>query len=187
MRDKVTHPATPRELLRTLRIPAEERATFRRHLKALVQSGELVQTKGDRVGLPDKMDLVVGRLQTHAGGFGFVIPDKTGDGAADVYVSAANIKEAMHGDRVLVRVERKTLENRLEGRIIRILERGNSTVVGRSSCSNPGLGFVQPFDRRILTDVHIPTGSSSSAEPGEMVRGGDHDVAHARRAGRWAR
>ena len=88
MREKVTHPATPRELLRTLRIPTEERVGFRRHIKSLVQSGELVQTKGDRVGLPDKMDLVVGRLQTHAGGFGFVVPDSPAEGAADVYVSA---------------------------------------------------------------------------------------------------
>jgi ribonuclease R len=168
MRDKVTHPATTRELLRILRIPADERVLFRRHIKALVQSGELVQTKGDRIGLPDKMDLVVGRLQTHAGGFGFVIPDSPAEGAADVYVSAANIKEAMHGDRVLARVERKTLENRLEGRIIRILERGNSTLVGKFVLE-AGLGYVQPFDRRILTDVHIPTGSSASAEPGEMV------------------
>src|SRR5436190_9477525 len=168
MRDKVTHPATPRELLHILRISSEERATFRRHLKALVQSGELIQTKGGRVGLPDKMDLVVGRLETHAAGFGFVIPDKTGEASPDVYVSAANIKEAMHGDRVLARIERRTLENRLEGRIIRILERGNSTIVGKY-VRESGLGFVQAFDRRILSDVHIPTGSSSSAEPGEMV------------------
>jgi len=167
MRDKVTHPATSRELLRTLRIPPEEHVTFRRLLKALVQAGELVQTKGGRVGLPDKMDLVVGRLETHAGGFGFVIPDKTGE-PADVYVAAANIKEAMHGDRVLVRIERRGVENRLEGRIIRILERGNSTIVGRYVLDG-GLGFVQPFDRRILADVHIPTGSSHAAEPGEMV------------------
>src|ERR1700737_4523513 len=162
MRDKVTHPATPRELLRTLRIPREERATFRRQIKALVSTGELVQTKGGRVGLPDKMDLVVGRLETHAGGFGFVIPDKTGD------VAPANIKEAMHGDRVLVRIERKPPEGRLEGRIIRILERGNSAIVGRFVLES-GLGYVQPFDRRILTDVQIPTGSSADAEPGEMV------------------
>ncbi|HEV3217347.1 MAG TPA: ribonuclease R [Vicinamibacterales bacterium] len=168
MRDKVTHPATPRELLRTLKIPPDERATFRRHVKALVATGELVQTKGDRIGLPDKMDLVVGRLQTHAGGFGFVIPDKTDDAPPDLYVSSANIKEAMHGDRVLARIERRTHEGRLEGRIIRILERGNSTIVGKFVLE-AGLGYVQPFDRRILTDVHIPTGSSAEAEPGEMV------------------
>ena len=169
MREKVTHPTTPRDLIRTLKISQEERTTFRRLLKALVTSGELVQTKGDRVGLPDKMDLVVGRLQTHASGYGFVIPDKTADETPDLYISAGNIKEAMHGDRVLARIERRTNENRLEGRIIRILDRGNSTVVGRFDLADSGLGFVQPFDRRILTDVHIPTGQSGAAEPGEMV------------------
>src|SRR5260221_8707602 len=114
MRDKVTHPATPRELVRALRVPQEERATFRRHIKALVQSGELVQTKGDRVGLPDKMDLVVGRLQTHAGGFGVGIPDKTGEAAAEVDVSSGNIKDPINGARVNVRSVRNMLENRLE-------------------------------------------------------------------------
>ena len=168
MREKVTHPATPRELLRILKVTPDERAKFRRLVNMLIGAGELIQTKGDRIGFPDKMDLVVGRLQTHASGFGFVIPDKAGDNAPDVYVSAANIKEAMHGDRVLVRVERKTLEHRLEGRIIRILERGNATVVGKFVLES-GLGYVQPFDRRIRTDVHIPTGSSAEAEPGEMV------------------
>ncbi|HET9468483.1 MAG TPA: hypothetical protein VFO48_08730, partial [Vicinamibacterales bacterium] len=89
LREKVTHPATPRELTKQLRIPQEERAPFRRFLKSLVTTGELVQTKGGRVGLPDKMDLVVGRLQSHAAGFGFVVPDKAGGDAPDVYVSAA--------------------------------------------------------------------------------------------------
>jgi ribonuclease R len=169
MREKVTHPTTARDLIKTLRIPQEERTTFRRLLKALVTSGELVQTKGDRIGVPDKMDLVVGRLQTHTSGYGFVIPDKTADETPDLYISAGNIKEAMHGDRVLARIERRTNENRLEGRIIRILDRGNATVVGRFDLADSGLGFVQPFDRRILTDVHIPTGQSGAAEPGEMV------------------
>jgi ribonuclease R len=169
LRDKVTHPATPRELIRILKVAREERATFRRLLKALVATGEVVQTKGGRVGLPDKMDLVVGRLQMHAAGYGFVVPDKAGGEAPDVYVSAANIKEAMHGDRVLARIEHRASEDRVEGRIIRVLERGNTTIVGRFDVDASGLGFVQPFDRRILTDVHVPTGQSHSAEPGEMV------------------
>jgi ribonuclease R len=169
MRDKVTHPATSRELIKSLKISREERATFRRLLKALVTTGDVVQTKGGRIGLPDKMDLVVGRLEMHAAGYGFVLPEKGGDETGDVYVSSANIKEAMHGDRVLVRIERRAAENRLEGRIIRILERSNSTVVGRFDVDESGLGFVQPFDRRIVTDVHVPSGQSADAERGEMV------------------
>jgi len=169
LREKVTHPATSRELIRILKVSREERATFRRLLKALVSTGELVETKGGRVGLPDKMDLVVGRLTQHAAGYGFVVPDKAGGDAPDVYVASVNIKEAMHGDRVLARIERRTSEDRIEGRIIRVLERGNSTIVGRFDLDESGLGFVQPFDRRILTDVHVPSGQSAAAERGEMV------------------
>ena len=50
-----------------------------------------------------------------------------------------------------------------------MLERGSSTIVGRFDIDASGLGFVQPFDRRILTDVHMPTGQSGEAERGEMV------------------
>lgn len=169
IRDKVHHPATARELVQTLKIPREERVAFKRHLKTLVANGELLQIRGNRYGLPDRMDLVVGKLQTNPGGFGFVVPDtaKPGD-KQDIYISAANLTEAMHGDRVVVRVERRT-ERGFEGKIIRILERSQASVVGRFETDAGGLGYVVPFDRRVLTDVHVPTGQWSSAEPGEMV------------------
>ena len=146
-----------------------------------------MQTKGGRVGLPDKMDLVVGRLQMHAAGYGFVIPDKAGGDAPDVYVSAANIKEAMHGDRVLARIERRTIENRLEGRIIRILERGNSTIVGRFDAGRIGsrvrAAVRSPHrDRRARADRAV--GRGRARRDGGR---GDHDVADARRVGRSAR
>ncbi len=170
IRQHVHHPATARDLMRTLRIPRDERASFRRRLKALVNAGELLQVRGNRYGLPEKMDLVVGRLTTNPGGFGFVVPEQPEPGAerADIYIAAANLSEAMHGDRVVARVERHT-ERGVEGRIIRILERSQATIVGRFEVDDAGLGFVVPFDRRVLTDVQVPTGQSSSAERGEMV------------------
>jgi ribonuclease R len=156
--------------MRMLRIPRNERATFRRQLKALVAAGELLQVRGNRYGLPEKMDLVVGRLTTNPAGFGFVVPEQPDPDAArpDIYIPAANLSEAMHGDRVVARVERRT-ERGAEGRIIRILERSQSSIVGRYEVDDAGLGYVVPFDKRVLTDVQVPIGQSSSAEPGEMV------------------
>ena len=66
----------------------------------------------------------------------------------------------MHGDRVVARVERQTRKG-LEGRIIRILERSQASLVGRFEVDDAGLGYVVPFDRRVLTDVHVPTGQSA--------------------------
>jgi ribonuclease R len=169
IRDKVSHPATARELVQTLRVRPTERGTFRRELRGLVADGALVRIRGNRYGLPDKMDLVVGRLQANAGGFGFIVPEHPEQTERkDVYVPAAGLSEALHGDRVVVRVERRS-EKGLEGRIIRILERSQQTVVGRFEVDPAGLGFVVPFDKRMTTDVHVPRGDRSSAEAGEMV------------------
>jgi len=169
IKDKVHHPASARELAQLLRIPREERNSFKRQLRALVAGGQLLQIRGNRFGVADKMDVVVGRLQTNPGGFGFVVPEHAETGERkDIFIAPPNLAEAMHGDRVVARVERQT-EKGLEGRIIRILQRSQETVVGRFEVDESGLGYVVPFDRRILTDIQVPTGQSASAEPGEMV------------------
>jgi ribonuclease R len=174
IRDKVHHPASARELAQLLRIPREERTSFTRQLKALASDGVLLEIRGNRFGLAEKMDLVVGRLQANPGGFGFVVPEhvavprRDGGARSDVYIAAGNLLEAMHGDRVVARIERQTARGP-EGRVIRILQRSNETVVGRFEVDGGGLGYVVPFDRRVLTDIHVPTGQWSSAEPGDMV------------------
>jgi ribonuclease R len=170
MRDRVHHPATARELAQLLHVPREERSGFRRQLKSLVSDGILLQIRGNRFGLAEKMDVVVGRLHANERGFGFVVPERTEPGQArqDIFIAASSLTEAMHGDQVVARIERQT-ERGAEGRIIRILKRSQATVVGRFEVDASKLGYVAPFDRRVLTDIHIPTGQWSSSEPGEMV------------------
>ena len=167
MRERAHHPATARELVQLLRIPREQRSTFRRLLKSLVADGELLQIRGNRFGLADRMDVVVGRLQMHPAGYGFVVADDDKAGK-DLYIAPTNIKEALHGDRVIARLEHQR-GDRAEGRIIRILERANSTLVGRFDVDDSGLGFVVPFDRRVLADIQIPRGESRHAKSGQMV------------------
>jgi ribonuclease R len=173
MRERVHHPAGMRELLQSLKIARDDRTAFKRHIKTLVASGDLIQIRGHRFGLPEKMDLYVGRLQTHPGGYGFVTPERPLDTGGDVYISGPHLNEAMHGDRVVVRIERVKEDGRAEGRVIRILERGNLWIVGRydrdEASRGTGMGYVAPFDRRVLMDIFIPPGQEGGASPGEMV------------------
>src|SRR3989442_593154 len=171
MRERVHHPARMRELLQVLRIPRDDRTSFKRHIKSLVASGELIQIRGDRFGLPEKMDLYVGRLQTHPAGYGFVTPERPleAGGGGDIYISPPHLNDAMHGDRVVVRIERIKEDGRSEGRVIRILERGNESLVGRYDRDEDGMGYAVPFDRRVLMDIVIPPGQEGGASPGEMV------------------
>src|ERR1700686_2686894 len=170
MRERVHHPAAMRELLQVLKIPREERATFKRHITSLVASGDLIQIRGQRFGLPEKMDLYVGRLQTHPAGYGFGTPERPLEAAGgDIYISGTHLNEAMQGDRVVVRIERIKDGGRAEGRIIRILERANEWIVGRYDRGDDPMGYVVPFDRRVLMDVFIPPGQEGGASPGDMV------------------
>src|SRR6266511_2200318 len=170
MRERVHHPAGMRELLQVLKVPKDDRTSFKRHIKSLVASGDLIQIRGERFGLPEKMDLYVGRLQTHPAGYGFVTPERPLEsGAGDIYISNPHLNEAMHGDRVVVRIERIKDGGRAEGRVIRVLERSNEWIVGRYDRGDDGMGYVVPFDRRVLMDIFVPAGQEGGASPGDMV------------------
>src|SRR4051812_44594583 len=113
--------------------------------------------------------LIEGRLHVNPAGFGFVVPTGAASHAGtDIYISKENLTEAMHGDRVLARIERKTARG-LEGHIERVLERAHDTIVGRFETDSAGLTYVVPFDKRITVDVHVPSGQSGTAEPDDMV------------------
>ena len=170
IRDRASHPASSRELMQLLQVPRELRATFRRHLRSLASEGLLVEVRGKRFGIAEKMDLVVGRLQSHAGGYAFVIGERPGGGdPRDVFVAAPHLQEAMHGDRVVARIERVRDGDRREGRVVKVLERANRIVVGRFDVDAAGIGFVSPFDRRLQADVAVPPSDSGAARAGQMV------------------
>jgi ribonuclease R len=86
-----------------------------------------------------------------------------------IYIAGNNLNQAVHGDRVVVRVEHEREEGRAEGRIVRILERGMQRVVGRYDVDERGLGFVIPFDRRLTMDLQVAKGDSLGAAGGDMV------------------
>jgi ribonuclease R len=165
-------PMGVRDIVRRLGLDAGGRRELKDALRGLIAGGEVVKIHGARVGLPSRMNLVVGRLTANPAGFGFVVPDRppgaprTREG--DVYVSATNMKEALHGDRVVARVERHTPKG-AEGRIIRVLERAQQRIVGRYEEEGRFGGRVIPFDKRVLHEIFVPAEDRGGAHPGDMV------------------
>ena len=69
-------------------------------------------------------DLVSGRIVAHRDGYGFLVPDKPMPKVeGDLFIGRDNLNDAMHGDRVLARIERRRADGRAEGRVVEILER----------------------------------------------------------------
>ena len=166
---RVTHPASGRELIQLLKIPREARVTFRRLLRQLVGEGALVQIRGHQYGLPGKTDVIVGALTMNPGGYGFVVPDHAGDGEGDIYVAAPNLHDAMHGDRVTVRIERRRDDRKREGKITRVLERGQALLVGRFDVDRAGHARVVPYEKRVVQDIQVLPADVRGATAGDMV------------------
>lgn len=168
MRDAAYKPMTYQELEKHFGI--DNAADFREFLKllnTLEESGKLLLNSGSRYGVPERMNLVRGRLQAHAKGFAFLIPEDRDH--PDVYIHANDLKGAMNGDTVLVRVtSRGPAGGRLEGEVVRIVERGILQVVGVFQ-NHEVYGFVIPDDKRINRDIFIPQPSFHGAVNGQKV------------------
>jgi len=165
VRDESRNPVLPRELLKHFGLDKGRRKEVQRLLENMVHDGDLIKTRGGRYGVPSKMNLVTGRLQAHPDGYGFVLPE---DGGVDVYVKSRNLRGAMHGDRVAVRVDHHRPGAKKEGTIIRVLERAHKTVVGKYEAGK-NFGYVVPVEERILHDIYIPPGNEGGAKEGQIV------------------
>jgi len=154
-----------RELLRLCKVDRTERQGFRHLLSRLVDSGELTVMRGQRYILAGRMAAVTGRLSMHRDGYGFVTPQ---DGGSDIFMPARALRDNMHGDLVEVSVSPAAHGERREGRIVRTLERGQQTIVGRYESAR-NVGRVIADDPRISQAIVIPAGAAGKAQNGQVV------------------
>jgi ribonuclease R len=180
-------------------------------LARITARGELVKTESEQWSLPAatpektkrvKRDgfeapvehratrdrLVAGRLDLHRDGYGFVRPNGSVDRGDDLFIPPNELNGAMQGDEVLVDEAPPGRDGRRSGRIARVLNRRNPTVVGifhyarahrASAWDNAPLGsgivggnYVTPLDERMTGSpgggaILIPEGAEVPASPKE--------------------
>ncbi len=166
MRDGSYAPMTSEGLMDAL--AGECSATkFWEELLRLEENGEIIKTRFDTYGLPERMGLVAGRFQLTSKGFGFVIPDNKGE-RPDVFIPPRALNGAMNNDRVLARVNNNAHGKKPEGEILRIIVHANNKVVGVFHQSGD-FAFVTPDDKRIGQDVYVMRRNFNGAKDGQKV------------------
>jgi len=168
MRETAYKPMTYNELEQHFAIEdAEDFKLFLKLLNALEDKGEIVRTRTERYGVPERMNLLRGTLQAHAKGFGFLLPDDKDH--PDVYIHANDMKSAMNGDIVLVRITSQSESGgRMEGEVARIVQRAVTQIVGTFE-NHEAFGFVIPDDKRINRDIFIARERFLGAVTGQKV------------------
>lgn len=158
-------PLRVEELYGLLEIDESEREIFNRRLGAMEREGQIMRNRKGALCIAEKLNVVVGEVQGHPDGFGFLIPASGGE---DLFLSAREMSKVLHGDRVMVRQSGFDRKGRPEGKIIEVLERVNNKLVGRV-IRERGVTLVAAEDRRINQDILVPPGQDMQAKAGQVV------------------
>lgn len=135
-------------------------------LEDMADDGEVIRFKGNSYGLPGKIKTMRGRISVHRDGYGFVTPEGGGE---DIFIPSKLLKGALHGDLVDATSSPSRMgSGKLDGRIIAIIERATSRIVGRYEETRRG-AIVIPEDEKLNLVVVIPVKSKGKAEDGHQV------------------
>ncbi len=159
-------PVSFQHILKSLHIKGEEQTeALRRRLRAMERDGQLISNRKREYGLTGKMDLVRGRVQGHRDGFGFLIP---ADGSTDIYLTHRQMQKVFDGDEVLVSPGRVDYKGRQEGKIVEVLVRNTSQLVG-VFVQQGRTHFVRPDNPRHNHDIFVDPDATANAENGQFV------------------
>jgi ribonuclease R/exosome complex exonuclease DIS3/RRP44 len=86
----------------------------------------------------------------------------------DVFVQANKINKAFHKDKVEVFIRPRRNGKKLEGEVVKVLERYKNTFVGIVDMQKT-FAFVRPTDFRMYTDIFVSQDKLKNAKDGEKV------------------
>ena len=132
----------------------------------LLDAEEMLNRQDKKQKARNKKFKLQGKIQGTKSDFAFLIPfDKSYD---DVFIAGKDLKGAINNDTVVCEVGRERNGNRLEGKVIQILERGNEHVVGKIFLSKNS-AMVMPDDVKFGKDIVVPISKILNAQNGDKV------------------
>ena len=108
---------------------------------------------------------IEGIVEGHRDGHGFVHPV---NGDTSIYLAPQEMRSVLHRDKVRVRVLKLDRKGRPEGRVLDIIERRKTPIIGRL-LHEGGHWLVAPEDSRYGQDILIPKNATASASVGQVV------------------
>lgn len=164
--NKEYKPIRIKEMAALFCVPKKQRGDLHEVLDSLLQRGEIEIDRKGRIAL-SQQDVFVGSFMATQRGFGFVRVEGEKE---DIFIPEDNCQSAFHGDVVQIRLTGHGggSGRRREGKIIRILTRKVSSLVGTFT-ANKKITFVIPDDEKITKDIYIPKGCTLDARQGNKV------------------
>ena len=160
LKSENSRPKSFKEIKAHFNLRSSEARQLKALLRKMAKAGLVSRSRGRSLRVSSTPNLVVGRLEVHPRGHGLVTP---GDGSAEIFIPPQELREAMHKDKVLVRMRRRG-----EGALAGVVSRGVSQIVGRLE-EHRGLLYVIPEDPHLQHKFYIPRERLGEARVGDFV------------------
>ncbi|MBR2827945.1 MAG: ribonuclease R [Bacilli bacterium] len=144
----------------------DEVSELGKELRKLEDDAVIYHSNKDKYMLLENSHLRKGIMRANKKGFGFVEVDNLED---DIYISSDHMNGAIHDDVVLVEITSKMNLDRLEGRVLKIIERKIKRYIGLIQFDHKGVGHIKLDDSKINLDIEIPSNKSLNAVDGHKV------------------
>ena len=158
-------PMEEKDLARQLDIGKRDDDAFSRRIGAMERDGQIMRNRRGDLCVVEKLDLIRGRVLGHKDGFGFMQRE---DDGPDLFLGPREMQKVLHGDRVMARISGMDRRGRPEGKIVEVLEHGQTRFVGRLHVEH-GVTFVAAEDKRISQEFVVPAGEAGKAKVGQVV------------------
>lgn len=156
-------PASIKHIAKSLGLDSgERREALSKRLGAMVRQGQLIVDRRNVYAIPEKVDLLKGKVSAHPDGYGFLIQD-----GEDIFFTRREMRRVFHGDVVLARIRGTNRRGKTEGEIVEVVERNTQQLVGRYYIEN-GIQLLEPLSKRINHEVIVKE-LKVKAEPGQIV------------------
>ena len=163
---KEAKPANLEKIAQAVSIKNEEqKEALHRRLRAMERDGQVVFTRRKCYALPEKLDMVKGKVIAHRDGFGFLRVEGKPE---DYFLSPEQMKKVLQGDVILAQPLSNQYRGKTEARVVRILEPRSNLIVGRYFIEQ-GVGFVVPDDSRLNFDILITGKPKRTVRMGTVV------------------
>ena len=154
------------EIARALEAASSQRKDLHRALQELIAERKIVRLDRRHYCLPPPAKVIVGRVQAHRDGSGFLVPEDSG--LPDIFLGKREVRDLMHRDRVALHLGKKGRGRTPGPRTLEVVERAHRRVVGRYEAGEK-YDRVIPDDYRLVQEIRIPKRAVGGAATNQIV------------------
>ncbi|MBU2900596.1 ribonuclease R [Maribacter dokdonensis] len=145
---------------------AQDRNTLIKRLTQLKEKKRIQEVdRGQFKVLENTKTYYEGTVDLTGKGHAYIVVDGMDD---DVFIPSNKLNKAFHKDKVEVFIYPRKKSKKLEGEVVRVLERYKTTFVGIVDMQKT-FAFVRPTDFRMYTDIFVSKDKLADAKDGEKV------------------